>query len=206
MTGRSSLFSTPWLSRTAAVLLLLLVMALAWVWIAEPLAAAHRDANLRIDEAREQLMRLEHLAAERTTLEARAAALAAQPDVMAYYLTGDTDAVAAAALQAKITALVNGNGGSLGSIQPMPGAEDHGLRRIAVRIQMTAPINALLSTLHSLETELPLLFVSDLDIQSQLPPSAAAMALQSEPLLIITAEVSGYLASTAGVDIPRSNP
>jgi general secretion pathway protein M len=187
------LLSTPWISRAAAILLLMAVLLVAYAWVIAPLQAAYHDTDARIEEVKELVVRTERIAAEREALQAEALRLSSQPESAIYYLTGETEAVAGAALQARITSVIGNSGGSLGSIQALPGTGDHGLRRIAVRVQLAGGIQTLVNVLHGLETGLPLLFVGDLDIQSQSAPMMAVNEPHSEPILAISAEIYGYL-------------
>src|SRR5262247_727005 len=144
------MFTTPWLSRVAALLLLAAVLAAAYVWIVEPVAAAYARTEAAIADTRELLERYDRLAAARPGLEAQLTAIQQKPDTAAYYLTGATDALAAASLQARVTALLEGSGATLLSIQTLASSEDHGLRRIAIRLQMTAEIAPLVRVLHGM--------------------------------------------------------
>ncbi len=189
------MFTTPWLSRAAALLLLAAVLAVAYVWIVEPIAAAYANTEAAIADTRDLLERYDRLAAARTSLEAQLAAIEQKPDTAAYYLSGATDALAAASLQARVTALVEGSGATLLSIQTLTSAEDGGLRRVAIRLQMTAEIAPLVRVLHGLESGIPLLFVDNLELQSQAAPSIEPDAAQAAVPLIVGFDLYGYLPS-----------
>lgn len=192
-------FSTPWISRAAALLLLLMLFAIVYLWAIVPLRVSYAEIDSRIAEARELVTRTERIALKRDTLRQEAERLSSQPENTIYYLTGETEAVAAAALQARVSSVIGNSGGNLGSIQALPGSDDHGLRRIAVRVQLTGGIETLLNSLHSLETGLPLLFVGELDIQSQGSPAMAVDGSQAAPMLIVSAEIHGYLPPLAAM-------
>lgn len=187
------MFTTPWLSRAAALLLLAAVLALAYVWIVEPIAAAYANTEAAIADTRDLVERYDRLAAARTSLEAQLAAIEQKPDTAAYYLSGATDALAAASLQARVTALVEGNGASLLSIQTLTSSEDRGLRRVAIRLQMTAEIAPLVRVLHGLESGIPLLFVDNLELQSQAAPAIEPDAAETSAPLIVGFDLYGYL-------------
>jgi general secretion pathway protein M len=187
------MFTTPWLSRAAALLLLAAVLAVAYVWIVEPIAAAYADTEAAIADTRDLVERYDRLAAARTSLEAQLAAIEQKPDTAAYYLTGATDALAAASLQARVTALVEGSGATLLSIQTLTSSEDRGLRRVAIRLQMTAEIAPLVRVLHGLESGIPLLFVDNLELQSQAAPAIEPDAAETSAPLIVGFDLYGYL-------------
>ncbi len=175
----------------------MLLLAIVYLWGIVPLRVSYADIDTRIDEARELMTRSERIALQRDALRQEAERLSSQPENTIYYLTGETEAVAAAALQARVSSVIGNSGGNLGSIQALPGSDDHGLRRIAVRVQLTGGIETLLNSLHGLETGLPLLFVGDLDVQSQGSPAMAVDGSQAAPLLIVSAEIHGYLPPAA---------
>jgi general secretion pathway protein M len=187
------MFTTPWLSRVAALLLLAAVLAAAYVWIVEPIAAAYANTEAAVADTRALLERYNRLAAARPSLEAQLAAIEQKPDTAAYYLSGATDALAAAALQARVTALVEGSGASLLSIQTLTSTEERGMRRIAIRLQMTAEIAPLVRVLHGLETGIPLLFVDNLELQSQAAPAIEPDTAQASAPLIVGFDLYGYL-------------
>ena len=187
------MFTTPWLSRAAALLLLAAVLAAAYVWIVAPIAAAYADTEAAIADTRALVERYDRLAAARPSLEAQLAAIEQKPDTAAYYLSGATDALAAASLQARVTALVEGSGATLLSIQTLTSTEDRGLRRVAIRLQMTAEIAPLVRVLHGLETGIPLLFVDNLEMQGQAAPASEPDAAQASAPLIVGFDLYGYL-------------
>jgi general secretion pathway protein M len=187
------MFTTPWLSRAAALLLLAAVLGAAYVWIVEPIAAAYANTEAAIADTRDLVERYDRLAVARTSLEAQLAAIEQKPDTAAYYLSGATDALAAASLQARVTALVEGSGATLLSIQTLTSSEDRGLRRVAIRLQMTAEIAPLVRVLHGLESGIPLLFVDNLELQSQAAPAIDPDAAETSAPLIVGFDLYGYL-------------
>jgi len=191
------MLTTPWISRPAAVLLLIMAIGAAYSLVAEPILIGYREANQAIEEGREQLRHFQRLAATRPVLAKQLEQLAAEQGAETYYLSGGTDALAAASLQDRVSALVDGNGGTLRSLQPLLGADEQGFRRITVRVEITATIESLFGTLYALETEMPVLFVENLDIRSRLARRRAnQVAMQvaaDEPLLMVGFDLSGYM-------------
>ena len=187
------MFTTPWLSRAAALLLLAVVFAAAYVWIVGPIVTAYADTEADIADTSALVERYDRLAASRAGLEAQLAAIEQKPDTAAYYLSGATDALAAAALQARVTTLVEGSGATLLSVQTLTTTEDRGLRRVAIRLQLTAEIAPLVRVLHGLETGIPLLFVDNLEVQSQAAPTIDQGAAQASAPLIVGFDLYGYL-------------
>jgi general secretion pathway protein M len=187
------MFSTPWLSRAAALLLLVAVLGGGWIWAVEPLAAAYRRTDADLADGRDMLQRFDRLGDARAALEAQLTAIEAQPTATAYYLEGATDALAAAALQDRVTKLVENSGASIVSIQTLPSSEEQGLRRVAIRLQMAAELAPLVRILHGLETGVPVLFLDSIELQSYNVPYGDPDEPQVEPQLTVGFDLYGYL-------------
>jgi hypothetical protein len=84
------------------------------------------------------------------------------------------------------------SGGQWGRLlAPGDSAEDRGLRRVAIRLQMTAELGSLVRVLHGLETGIPLLFVDNLELQSQVAASIGRRRAGAP--LIVDFDLYGYL-------------
>lgn len=191
------MFSTPWISRLAALLLLIVAIAGAYLFILEPIIVGYGETDRRIEEVREQLSRYQRLAAARPALERQMQQVATDRTSDGYYLSGGTDALVAAELQDRVNVLVEAKGGSLRSIQPMAGIDEQGFRRITLRVQMTATIEALFETLYALEVGTPMLFVENLDIQSRSirrqSDDTGSQEVPDAPLLTVGFDLSGFM-------------
>jgi general secretion pathway protein M len=190
-------FTTPWISRLAAALLLIVAITAAYLFILEPIIIGYGETDRQIEEAREQLSHFQRLAAVRPALEKQMRQAAAQQTSQGYYLSGGTDALAAAGLQDQVNALIQQKGGSLRSIQPMPGIDEQGFRRITLRVQMSATLEALFEALYALEAGTPILFVENLDIQTRLvrrrSNQTGSKPVDDAPLLTVGFDLSGYM-------------
>lgn len=191
------MLTTPWIARLAAVLLLVLAIQAAYVLLVEPIVIGYRETDRAVDEVNDQLSHFRRLAAMRPVLADQLDQLAAEQGSGTYYLSGGTDALAAAGLQDRVSALVEGNRGVLRSIQPLAGVDEQGFRRITLRIQITATIESLFETIYALETGMPVLFVENLDIRSRFTRRRSGQAIAQEaldaPLLIVAFDLSGYM-------------
>lgn len=191
------MFTTPWISRLAAMLLLIVALVAAYTFLLEPIVVGYRETDRQIEDVREQLARYHRLAAMRPVLEDQMRQSDGETSSEGYYLSGGTDALAAAGLQDQVNALVQGKGGSLRSLQPMPGIDEQGFRRITLRVQMTATSEALFEILYALEAGTPILFVDNLDIQSRFirhrPKEGDLQAAPDEPLLTVGFDLFGYM-------------
>ena len=191
------MFTTPWIGRLAAVLLLLLAIGAAYAFVAEPILIGYSETDQKIEEVRKQLSHFQRLAVMRPALVKLMEQSAVEQTSASYYLSGGTDALAAVGLQDRVNALVDGKEGSLQSIQPMAGVDEQGFRRITLRIQMTATIGALFETLYALEAGTPVLFVENLEIQSRAVRRRSNQVDAEEapdaPLLRVGFDLSGYM-------------
>lgn len=188
------LFTTPLLGRLAAVLLLFTAVLAAYTFLAEPIVFGYAETNGQIQDVRDQLARLERSAAMRPALAKRMKDFEAQQASRGYLLTGSTDALAAAGLQDRVHALVTEKGGTLQSIEPMPGIEEQGLMRITLRVRMTGSTETLFDVLYALEAGSPILFIDDLDIQGQRGTASGSEGNGDAGALTVAFDLSGYLA------------
>jgi general secretion pathway protein M len=187
------LFTTPLISRLAAVLLLLTVLLGVYTFLVEPIIVGYDATGREIEEARDQLARFERAAAMRPVLLKQMNEFEAHQNALGYFLKGSTDALAAAGLQDRVNDLIAGKGGTLQSIQPMPGVEEQGLMRITLRVQMTGTTETLFDVLYALESGSPVLFVDNLDIQNRGSLQAGADAAGDVGVLTVAFDLSGYL-------------
>lgn len=187
------MFTTPFTSRLAAVLLLITAILAAYTLLVEPIIVGYSENNRRIEEARDQIARFERTAAMRPALVKQMKDFAAQRKSQGYFLTGSTDALAAASLQDRVHDLIADKGGTLQSIQPVPGVEEQGLMRITVRVQMTGLTETLFEILYALESGSPILFIDDLDIQNRDSAEPGTDADGEAGNLTIAFDLSGYL-------------
>lgn len=181
------MFTSPLISRVAAVLLLITAIVGAYTLLVAPIIVGYGETSRDIEEARDQLARFERAAAMRPALVKQMKDFEAQQKSLGYFLTGSTDALAAAGLQDQVHDLVADKGGTLQSIQPMPGVEEQGLMRITLRVQMTGTTETLFDVLYALESGSPILFIDDLDIQNRNRAQGDAGSLT------VAFDLSGYL-------------
>jgi general secretion pathway protein M len=191
------MLTTPWISRLVAILLVAVVAVAGYILLVEPIVDAYVEVDQAIANARERLEHFERLGATRPALAAQMAELERRHSSQGYYLSGGTDALAAAALQDRLKQVVEANGTTIRSIQPLPGADEEGFRRVTVRAQMTATTESLFRSVYTLEAGAPLVFIDNIDIQSRLARRAADAAgdsgLLEEPVLTVGFDVYGYL-------------
>lgn len=188
---------TPWISRSLALLLLGVVLAAGYVLLVKPIVATYAETDQAIAAARDRLEQFEGLGARRSALADQMAELERRRSAQGYYLTGVTDALAAAGLQDRLKQVVEANGATIRSIQPLPGADEQGFRRVTVRVQMTATTESLFRSVYALEAGAPLVFIDSIDIQSRLARGTTTddneLDLLRGPVLAVGFDIYGYL-------------
>jgi general secretion pathway protein M len=195
------MLSTPWVRRLVAIMLLPLVAAAIYVLIIDPVMIAYTETGTRIAEYRDQLAHLKRVAAMRPALVEQVTAFEQREDMdgLGLYLSGGTDALAAVALQDRLKDVV-GEGGGVRSVQPLPGADEHGFRRVTVRVQMTATTASLFRVLYALEAGRPIVFVDNIIVQNRAAPvtdqDASAPPVE-DPALAVAFDLYGYLPAVA---------
>lgn len=185
-----------WVSRTAAVALLIGVLTVTYFYVIAPVLSAYRGTDEEIAQTKELLDRYESLAQMRVAYQTRLDELNSEQGGTGIYLSGATDAVAAAELQNRVKEIVNQYGGSLRSIQNLPVKSDGDFHRVAVRVQFNANLASLHRALYQLESAKPFVFVDNLDVRNRRARGRNAPE-DLDPLLTIRFDLTGYLSPEA---------
>ena len=187
------MFTTPLISRLAALLLLVTAILAGYTLLVEPMVIGYTETHRQIDEMRDQLAHLERAAAAQPALARQLKDFQEQQQSRGYFLSGTTDALAAASLQDRVHDLVTVSGGTLKSVEPMPGIEEQGLTRVTLRVQMAATNATLFDVLYALESGNPILFVDNLDIQNHTNAGGESDTGNEAGDLTVAFDLSGYL-------------
>jgi general secretion pathway protein M len=179
------------LSRLLAIALLVLLMGGAYLIGINPLVASYRANEVAIAEAQALLGRFGVMATGQHELEQRVRELTELHASEPYYLTRETDALAAVELQDRVSEAINKNGGTIRSIQPLPSEKEDEFQRVTLRVQLTTTIESLFHIVYELETTQPFLFLDNVEIKSR-PPRIAADGEASELPLTVTLDLYGY--------------
>jgi general secretion pathway protein M len=182
------------LRRIAAVALLLLLLGGAYLLGVRPLIATYSQNEAAIVEAQGLLARLRNVAAAEEDLQEKVQVISERQDLQSYYLTKETDALAAADLQDRVKLTVDKNGGTIRSIQTLPGEDDGEFRRVTLRVQMTTTTESVLRIAHAFEAGQPILFLDNVDIQSHSTRRTGEQQPETEPMLTVSLDLYGYRA------------
>ncbi len=181
-----------WASRAAALTLLAFVIGSVYLLAVAPVIEAYRSTNEATQHVFEQLARYGQLSKTYPNRKAQLQRLDRQQASSGIYLAGETDALAAAALQEDVRTKIERNGGKLRSIQILPVKSDGEFKQVSVRVQATATLGSLARILHALESGKPYLFIDNLDVKNR-RSRKATKAQQEDPELVVRFDVFGYL-------------
>jgi general secretion pathway protein M len=187
-----------WIGRAAALSLLLALIGAIFIFAVQPLSRVHQETDDAIDAAGESLRRYERLAATRPALQKQFEQVRAQQDSSGFYLTGETDGLAAAELQDLVNATIAANGGQLRSIQILPAKAEGEFKRVSVRVQFTTTIERLARILYALEAGRTYLFIDNLDIRNRRARSRKKEPDPEGPKLTVRFDLYGYLRPDVG--------
>ena len=181
-----------WVSRLAAIGLLAAVIAAVAVFAVMPTLQAYDDTEIALARAKEQVIGFERVARGRSAYAARLEELTARESASQVYLQGETDALAAARLQDQVSGVIERHGGTVRSIQSLPGQDDEDFRRVSVRVQFTGTTESLFQAVYSLETARPFVFIDNLDIRNRRSRRRANQQ-SDNPALNVTLNLSGFV-------------
>jgi len=180
-----------WLSRVTAVLILLLLTAGAYFLGVMPTIAGYREDAAALAEVQELLAKFQRVAASEEGLEEKLQEIQQRQELQGYYLTQETEALAAADLQARVKAVVKESGGTIRSLQTLSEEVEGDFRRVTLRMQMMTTTESLFRIVYVLETSQPFLFLDNVDIQSR-STRLAGQQENAEPSLTVSFDLYGY--------------
>lgn len=187
--------------RLTALLLLALVISLFYMMVDQVLMGQYRIYQTNAERLQDRLQNLQRLATARPELEKAIQTIRADQRTAAYFLPPAPPTLAAADLQQRVKTLVEGAGGSLLSVQALPAVEEGGVVRVAVGVTLQGDLEVLQKMLHGLESQVPLLFVDNLEVTARpfrprLPDGKVAPYTRIQ--LNGQFQVSGYLRKEGG--------
>ncbi|MCU7813300.1 MAG: type II secretion system protein M [Candidatus Thiodiazotropha sp. (ex Notomyrtea botanica)] len=184
-------------SKSFAVILLLLTLALLVTVIALPVWSMNRHYDDQISSMTNQLETYRRVAMHGDQYQSEFQRLVKSQRNDRRYLQSATESLATAELQRKVKQLIAGKQGNILSTQVLQTTEEEGFSRVVIRVRMKSTLEDMLSIFHSLESQKPYLFISDLTIRSRqvarrrLP--ATKELNKALRLLDIDFQLSGYM-------------
>ena len=187
-----------WISKLLAFALLAGLLVACYLVVVAPLTAAYRDTNQAIVDGRDQVLGFQKVAAGREAFQSQLEELKERQNSAGYYLAGGTNALAGAALQELVSSQIEKNGGTLRSVQILPGESDGEFQKVAVRVQFITTTKVLFKILYALESGQTYLFIDNLDVRAQRSRRRRNQETEQEPQLQVRFDLTGYQRPEAG--------
>jgi general secretion pathway protein M len=180
-------------SRQVAAGLLALVVVIAILLLAGPAWYLYTRYDRELAERRQKLGRYSQIVATRPEVARQLEAMRAK-DARRFFLRSGASALSVAEAQEAIRTVVESSGGRLITMQQLPAKEEGRYRQVSAQVQLAANIRALRRILHTIEGNVPLLFVENLTVKTQVP-SNFKPAAGAEPEMFVSFELHGYSLS-----------
>lgn len=188
-------------SRLAAVGLLIVALLAGWTFVVSPLLATYATTAEQIEQSTTLLERYRLLATQQPELQRLVEEAEAQASASAGYLEGETEALAGAALQDQVRTLVDSAGGELRSTQILPLealVEGAPARRVGLRLQLGIDLEGLQELLYELEASEPYLFLEDITIRERRMRRRRRDQQEPPPMLEVGLEIYGFVRGLEG--------
>lgn len=182
----------PWLGRSAAVAILLLLLALIYAGVARPLLAGYDADRQSIEQQQTLLQRYREIGGRLPQLQAELAELRHAQSGSGGFLEGTNEVIVAAQLQDRLKGLVEAAQGSLQSVQVLAVHDEGKFRRVAIRGRMNLTTAGLQRVVYAIESGAPVLFVDNLDLRPHVETNRLEEAVDS---LDVGFDLYGYLAA-----------
>jgi len=183
-----------WVSRFAAIALLLALVWVCQLLFIRPLIEAfftHRDS---IAHSQETLVRYRQLNKAGTKIDAKLKEVRTAQQNEGRLLTGGSTQLAGAKLQNRVKELVDASGASLGSVQLLPVREEEGYQRVSMAITLKATVKSLQSILYEIESQSPYFFIEKLELRKDQGYVSDIDATDTDDLQV-RIEFYGYMSS-----------
>jgi hypothetical protein len=175
------------LGRLAAMGILLASLLAVLQLAVVPAWKAYTAKDQQLEIARDQLERLQRLAAQLPALRTQVARLRDEDPLAPYLLQAANDALAAAELQERLKAITLAHDGRVLSTRVLKGAVDGPFERVVVEARLEMSLEGLQDLLYEIHTKKPYLFIDELAIMSRPQrrgsPAGGASALEARVTL-----------------------
>ena len=148
-----------------AVALVVFVICVVWFAVISPLVGWYAQRARFLISRQQTAAHMEAIVASLPGLK-RAAANKRTGAVVEVLLPGNSDALAAAALQQRVQGLATAASAALSSVEVVPATKVGRYQQIGLRISMEAPYSSLIRLLTMIEQGPPRMFVDDLTIRA----------------------------------------
>ncbi len=183
---------SPVVSRAMALAILAALVWAAHAFAVVPLSARFRLYEESIARSEELVQRYRRIGASRPVLESQLAEARRRLSPEGLYLAAASDALVAADLQNRVKAIVEQRDGKLSSTEIVPARDEGQVRRIGIRVKMTATTEDLQEIFHGLEAAKPYLFIDDVVLRIRSARRGKNKTSQAESTLTVGFELFGY--------------
>jgi general secretion pathway protein M len=180
----------PQRSRQLAVALLVAAVLGIIALLALPTWLLYNRYDRVLAERRDQVERFSRIAATRAEVARQLEAMRGK-DTKKFFLRSGAAALSAAEAQEYIRGMVDSAGGRLVTMQALPAKEEGRYRQVSAQVQLAANIHALRRILHAVESHVPMLFIENLTVKTQVPGNFKP-APGAEPEMFVTFDMHGY--------------
>ncbi len=177
-------------SRQLAIGLLVLAVVVAIAALAGPAWILYKRYDSELADPRDKLARFTQIAATRADTARQLEAMRAK-DARRFFLRSGASALSVAEAQEIIRGMVESAGGRLITMQALPAKEEGRYRQVSAQVQLAANVQALRRILHTIESNVPVLFVENLTVKTQVP-SNFRPAAGAEPEMFVSFDIHGY--------------
>ncbi len=180
-------------SRLAAVTLPVVVLVLVVSVVTLFLTSRLRAVDDSIDVINFQYDKYLALSANRDRLESLLTQVKRWPPMDAYYLSGESPALAAAELEQHLKRVVAARDGQIVSTQVLTQTHQDGLDGVVIQVRLRSGLPGLVRIMHSLETGRPSFFIENLTVTARTVNALKARE-GTEKELDVRFDLTGYLA------------
>ena len=180
--------------RILALALLIAVLAALWLFLAQPVMAKFAGYRQGIAQANEFLTRYRRVAGGREALEKALERARRARAATGRFLEGSSTEIVAAGLQNDVKTIISASGGELKSTQLLPHEDEKEWRRVTIRVNMSAGVEATTQIFHAIESANPYLFLGNVQIRApRISKRRRTKATAAQGVLRVRYDVHGYM-------------
>lgn len=177
-------------NRQLALGMLALVVLAVVTLVALPTWYLYHRYDRELRDRQDKVERFSRIASTRAEVARQLEAMRGK-DTRKLFLRSGAAALSAAEAQEYVRGMVESAGGRLITMQALPAKEEGRYRQATAQVQLAANVYALRKILHMVESHVPMLFIENLTVKTQVPGNFKP-APGAEPEMFVTFEIHGY--------------
>ncbi len=180
--------------RILALALVVAVLAALWLFLAQPVTAKFAAYRQDIAQSNEFLTRYRRLAGGREDLEKALERARRARAATGRFLAGSSAEIVAAGLQNDVKKIISASGGELKSTQLLAHEDEKEWRRVTIRVNMSAGVEATTKIFHAIESANPYLFLGNVQIRApRISKRRRVKTTAAQGVLQVRYDVHGYM-------------